>query len=180
VFELAADERIKARMRQLIRKNESMLKEARASDRILTPAEHEKFERNMTELRELELDLHGLPVQDIGDLAKAALPSAPPSEGRDYRSLFLSSGSPLPDGGYESFEEFAEAVRFGRIDERMQRSLQEGVPSDGGFAVPAQFAAYIFNVSLEQEVVRPRANIHPMSSEKKHIPGTVIGDCLFR
>jgi len=50
-----------------------------------------------------------------------------------------------------------------------------GVPSDGGFLVPSEYSSELFNVSLESEVVRPRARIFPMSSGSRKIPTTAIG-----
>ncbi|MHC4277869.1 MAG: phage major capsid protein [Planctomycetota bacterium] len=92
--------------------------------------------------------------------------------GHSYRSLF---GENLNTDGFKSFKEFVEAVASKRSHPAL-RSMVEGIPSDGGFLVPEQFAAEVFDIALESEIVRPRATIHPMISETKKIPATVIGD----
>lgn len=94
-------------------------------------------------------------------------------EGRAYRDMF---GPATDDFGFKSFDEFATHVRLGKLDDRLQRTMVEGTPSDGGFAVPTEYAAEIFDVSLESEIVRPRATIHPMLSNEKVIPAVVLGD----
>ena len=100
------------------------------------------------------------------------------SNPRSYRSLFCSKpdSPPLDRGGWASFGEFARAIQHKLSDERIQRSLQEGIGSDGGFSVPTAFAAEVFDVALEQEIVRPRALIVPMKTDEKKIPATTIGD----
>lgn len=62
------------------------------------------------------------------------------------------------------------------VDPRYSRSLNESIDSEGGFVVPSQFTNEIFNVSLESEVVRPRAKIYSMKSKSRTVPATVIGD----
>jgi len=54
--------------------------------------------------------------------------------------------------------------------------MSETVPSDGGFLVPAETAARIHAVSLENELVMPRCFVQPMRSNEITIPGLSIGD----
>ncbi len=92
--------------------------------------------------------------------------------GPNYRSLF---GENLSNDGFNSFQEFVTAVGSKRSHPNL-RAMKEGVPSDGGFLVPEEFAAQVFDVALESEIVRPRATVHPMVSKTKKIPATTIGD----
>jgi len=55
-------------------------------------------------------------------------------------------------------------------------TMTESVPSDGGFLVPTQQAAQIHAVSLENELVMPRAFVLPMTSNEAKIPAMSIGD----
>jgi HK97 family phage major capsid protein len=105
-------------------------------------------------------------------------PGASPSDNpRSYEAMFgKSAGGLLSPDDWESFNQFAGAVARRVNDDRMNKALNEGIPSDGGFLVPTQFAAEIFNTSLESEVVRPRATVTPMTSNEKKIPGVVLGD----
>ena len=107
------------------------------------------------------------------DLARNRQASNP----RSYRSLFCRSRQdPTPShDGWKDFAEFATAIKLGLNDERVQRSLVEGVPSDGGFAVPSAISAEIFDASLEDEIVRPMALIVPMKTDERKIPATTIG-----
>lgn len=108
-------------------------------------------------------------------------PNAPPhtifdESDRSYKAMFCRKGEALSSGGFTSFDEFYTAVSQRLNDERVTKSLNEGDGSDGGFAVPAEYAAQVFDVALEQELVRPRATVYPMASNQKKISGTVIGD----
>ncbi len=51
----------------------------------------------------------------------------------------------------------------------------EGISSEGGFLVPTETAADIHAVSLENEIVMPRANVVPMLTNDKNFPGMNIG-----
>lgn len=97
-----------------------------------------------------------------------------PEEAKDYRSLFGTRG------GYEWPDKqasFFEAVFSGRHHPGLiTRAMSETVPSDGGYLVPSQLAAQIHAVSLESEIVMPRAFVQPMQSNECKIPAMAIGD----
>ena len=137
--------------------------------------EDNRLRREAQELINSDFNSRSMPdlVWSNSELHENRLPKA---FERTYRAMFCPRGESLDNGEWRNFDEFAIAVRFGRIDERLNRALVEGMPSDGGFAVPTQFAAEIFDVALESEIVRPKATIHPMTSNEKKIPATVIGD----
>jgi len=89
-----------------------------------------------------------------------------------YRSMFPDVS--LSNDGFRNFQEFCEAASAGNHPNL--RSMSEGVPAEGGFMVPTEYVAEILDVSLESEIVRPRARIYPMGSSTKKISGHVIGD----
>ncbi len=93
---------------------------------------------------------------------------------RSYRSLFPESRR--DSGGWANFGEFARQVSLGLVDDRLKRSITEGLGTEGGFTVPSQFTETLFDLSLEDEIVRKKATIFPMTSNERKVPGVVIGD----
>lgn len=71
-------------------------------------------------------------------------------------------------GRFTSFGEFALTVAAGGNDERLIRNatMTTGTGADGGFAVPLQFFGPVLDEALGMEVVRPRANVVPMTSKQ--------------
>lgn len=86
---------------------------------------------------------------------------------RKYRDLF-SGGT--KDGGFGSFRDFLLAVSGKHLDERLVRTMSTNPPSQGGFAVPTEFAREIFDSALELEIIRPRARVYGMTSSELRIP----------
>lgn len=74
--------------------------------------------------------------------------------------------------GWESLGEFVQAASNRLADPRLFAADggNIGVPSEGGFMVPTQFYAELLDLSLESEIVRPRARIVPMRSDKIEAP----------
>lgn len=80
-------------------------------------------------------------------------------------------------GGFKSQGEFFAAVKrhyngdfSERIDSLRKAALNEGTDSQGGVVVPEQWAAPIYNAALEGSVVRSRANIVNMTSDRLNVP----------
>ena len=48
---------------------------------------------------------------------------------------------------------------------------REAAPGAGGFMVPDQWAAQLLDTALENEIVRPRAQLWPMKSQTLKVPG---------
>ena len=96
------------------------------------------------------------------------------NETKSYRDLF---GAQVDNREWtdESIS-FYGAVLGGRHHPALQRAMNEGTPSDGGFAVPVEYARKIHEVSLENEVVMPRATVVPMLSNELNLPAFSIGD----
>lgn len=100
---------------------------------------------------------------------------------KDYRSLFgIRKEQTLDQGGFRDFNEFLSLLHSGRADERLKmvetRAMTIGVPSSGGFVVPEEFAAWLLDQSLENEIIRPRATVWSMISETKKCPGWDMSD----
>ena len=52
-------------------------------------------------------------------------------------------------------------------------TMEEGVPSQGGYLVPVQFGEMLFQAALEESIVRPRARYQPMASNRIEINADV-------
>jgi HK97 family phage major capsid protein len=85
-----------------------------------------------------------------------------------FNNLF---GAPGGRNEFRDIGDFVKAaiLRDGR-DPRLMNAMTEGVGADGGFAVPAQFAADLLNTALESEIIRPRATIVPMFGPTLSMP----------
>jgi HK97 family phage major capsid protein len=78
----------------------------------------------------------------------------------------------LSNDGFNSFNEFLSAWHSApkQFDPRLRMSQGENTPALGGFAVPTEFAAMLMNAALENEIVRPRAQVWEMTSQTRKIP----------
>jgi len=96
-----------------------------------------------------------------------------PAVGRSYRAMF---GEPVKSD-FTNPEDFYRSVASGRYDPRLEkRAFTEGDPSGGGFLVPDEVAAKMMDVSLEGEIVRPRATVWPMKSATLKVPAWAVSD----
>jgi HK97 family phage major capsid protein len=120
--------------------------------------------------------------QDALRQATGGQPVAP-SRGRKYAEMFPSVR--LDAGGFRSSDEFLSAIHGGLADQRLIPAYEPGrlgavntgtVPSDGGFSVPTQFFAQWLDASLENEIVRSRADVRPMTGSDAKAPGWDDGD----
>lgn len=71
------------------------------------------------------------------------------------------------NNNWKSLREFVRCVANNPTDTRLIRNssgMNEGIGPEGGFLVPPQFATVIADTSLETEVVRPRADVFPATS----------------
>ena len=55
-------------------------------------------------------------------------------------------------------------------NERIRNSFGTTVPADGGFLLPEEFRSDILMVVLESSIIRPRATIIPMGTQRTSIP----------
>jgi HK97 family phage major capsid protein len=104
------------------------------------------------------------------------------AEGRSYREMF--PGETLSRGDFKDSEEYIQTVLSNKHDTRLKRvhskkdndsekrdSHSTSVGTDGGFSVPTEISAQWLDSSLPSEVVRPLAQIWPMASSDRMIPG---------
>ena len=96
-----------------------------------------------------------------------------PNGRKDYKALFGNNGYNWPD---KDTNFFAAAFSGRHHPGLIRNSMSETVPSDGGFLVPSEQAERIHAVSLENELVMPRAYVQPMRSNTIKIPAMSIGD----
>lgn len=120
-----------------------------------------------------------LTAKEVGDIAEAEsvidklrleLPATSPLS-LQGSGIQNSSGSSLKNGGFKNFNEFLTVISSGKFDDRIVNTASETLPSGGGFSVPEEFAAWLLDASLEDEIVRPRAQVWPMKSETLKVPG---------
>ncbi len=97
-----------------------------------------------------------------------------PADKKDWKSLFGDRGGVH----WEDKEtNFFSAIFGGRYHPGLIRaSMNESIPSEGGFLVPQEQSAKIHAVSLENEIVQPRCYVQPMQSNSIKIPAMEIGD----
>lgn len=106
------------------------------------------------------------------DRRLAQLQASGPLAGRHYGELFGEPTSAAASG-WKGLNDYLATIHTGRSDERLVQAASMGtyVGSDGGFLVPEQYSAELLDLSLEDEIVRPRARVYPMTTEVRKIAG---------
>lgn len=90
-----------------------------------------------------------------------------PGARRSYSAMFGEPAAASID-----IQEFMSAIHAGTWRPEVEAAIGvEGVGSEGGYLVPGEFAAQMLDLSLEKEIVRPRARIEPMISNTKEVAG---------
>jgi len=90
-----------------------------------------------------------------------------PARGKTYREIFDKKDEGLSSDGYDSFEKWFESVHSGRADSRLKTLEESGDP---GYLVPEQFRAELWDLGLEDSIVRKRATIYPMARNQMNVP----------
>ena len=85
---------------------------------------------------------------------------------RSWREMCRRTGTAFSNDGWREPGEFYSAMVSGQRDSRMKFSQLEGIDSQGGFAVPPEYAAGIMDSALERELIRPGASIYPMRAKE--------------
>jgi HK97 family phage major capsid protein len=97
------------------------------------------------------------------------------TESKTFRNMFKAKnqGARLDNGGFNTFNEFTQAVFSGMADNRLHnlnvKAMSEGIGSDGGFSVPEEFAGMLMDKSLEKQIIKPRATVIPMKSQTRKV-----------
>lgn len=97
-------------------------------------------------------------------------PASRRARGRTYAELF----GPPEASPFVDIDDFVGVVIGGRNDPRltpMAATGLEGTGSDGGFLVPTQYSAELFDEALNESVVLPRADLYPMTSSTRVVAG---------
>jgi HK97 family phage major capsid protein len=140
----------------------------------------------LTEINQQVAKLEKTPIRSIGlngfepektkfsgEYGAKPFTLVPPNGKKDWRSMFGNGGYKWQDKDTN----FWQAAFSGRYHPGLiKNAMTESVPSDGGFLVPGEQAQRIHAVSLENEIVQPRAYVQPMNSNEIKIPAISIGD----
>jgi len=163
---------------------------AKAEDRELTESEAQKVDANLDRIDEIDAEIRrfragcGRPLPGSDPMAGIVRPydpydspnvrpSKPPAIGATYRAMF---GDQLNSGGFDNLEGFLRTVHLGLADHRLMAASTGGGLASGGFLVPTQFSAELLDGAIENEIVRPRARIVPMTTDTRKIAGFDASD----
>jgi HK97 family phage major capsid protein len=115
----------------------------------------------------------GTPTAGFGNLARRK--AAGRVGIKSYDQLF---GRPRGNAGFKSFDEYLGAVKGANqlFDPRLRASMTGDVPSQSGFLVPEEFAAYVLNYALENSICMQRCQVWPMASSVLKVPGVLDTD----
>ncbi|GAI84636.1 unnamed protein product, partial [marine sediment metagenome] len=100
---------------------------------------------------------------------------------KSYNQIFGNEkDATLSDGGFSSLDDYISAVKNMSIspDSRL-KDMSEGVGSEGGFLLPAEFEKRVLDANLEDEIVRPRAMVYGLRKGRGNsltIPATADTD----
>jgi HK97 family phage major capsid protein len=117
------------------------------------------------------------PRSSTGRLTSPGVPGGgspearPLSGGRLFNQMFPDA--PRGRSEFASFGELVLASALNPLDPRLNirnASMSEGVGADGGFAVPMDFYGGLLDAALDLEVIRPRCNVIPITSNTVAIP----------
>ncbi len=159
---------------------------AKKEQRSFTSGEERKYNDLMSEIdrrkdellkaeRDNETEMSGgeQPAALRGAMAWGQNESRTIKNPKTYRSMFYrNEQKSLDKGKFDNWADFAGAIASQRHDPRLQelRFQQGSVGQLGGFSIPSEFGSFLLDAALEDEVIRPRANVHAMQSNEKHIP----------
>lgn len=168
-------EELRGKMLDTIDMAKGMIATANQEERSMTTEEKQKHDAYMAEIRSLEQEIEEETRLQNADAETVRAKHTPKTgTGMSYRSLFYprEAQPSLSRGGFENVGEFLQVVNSERFDPRLAelRFQQGGVGALGGFSVPEEFGAWFLDSSIEDEIIRPRANVHPMQSNVKHVP----------
>lgn len=87
---------------------------------------------------------------------------------KSYDQIFGNEkGATLSDGGFNSLDDYIMAIKNRNISPDVRlRDMSEGVGSEGGFLLPSAFEKRVLDANLEDEIVRPRAQVFGLGRGK--------------
>jgi len=100
---------------------------------------------------------------------------------KSYNQIFGNEkDATLSDGGFDSLDDYILAVKNMSISPDVRlRDMSEGVGSEGGFLLPAEYEKRVLDANLEDEIVRPRAMVYGLRKGRGNsltIPATADTD----
>ena len=100
---------------------------------------------------------------------------------KSYNQIFGNEkDATLSDGGFNSLDDYILAVKNMNISPDVRlRDMSEGVGSEGGFLLPAELEKKVLDANLEDEIVRPRAQVYGLRKGRGNsltIPATADTD----
>lgn len=182
---------LRQRKIDLAEKNRALLDRAKAEGREFSASEASTFDANIAGLHRIEADI--VEAERARETELRTTPESwiagngtgqwravenqnfkPGVRPKRYAEMF---GAATPSG-FANLGEYLRAVHFsGQVfDPRLKAAASEGVPSDGGFLVPTEFSQQIIDQALEDEIVRPRAFVWPMTSDTRKVPAISDND----
>lgn len=169
----------------IVREAKNLMAQATTSDRDLTQREQARYDALISKLDGINAEIEAeraeieaernAPVAMVVDRATGMMVDVErpaTGVGRTFSSMFPSARRSTD--GFNGLGEYLSLLNMGLNDQRLVAAAaggSEGVGTDGGFMVPTEFAARALDGSLENEVVRPRANVVAMESNIKHVAG---------
>jgi len=100
---------------------------------------------------------------------------------KSYNQIFGNEkDATLSDGGFSDLDDYILAVKNMNISPDVRlRDMSEGVGSEGGFLLPAELEKKVLDANLEDEIVRPRAQVYGLRKGRGNsltIPATADTD----
>lgn len=94
-----------------------------------------------------------------------------PGQPKTYKNLF--GDGQLSNNGFKDFNDYLFALK-NRDTKRLMNAgsgMSEGVPSEGGFLVPSQFAGLFLDKTFEESIILPGCYAYPMTTKTLTVPG---------
>ena len=168
-------EQMKRNRQKVIREAREIVNKAGNEKRNLSTWEQDKYDDLMDEVKSMDEEINEEERSQQEEMKNSAPRKGTASIGPEYRNVFKMGDGTLDKGNFESFGDFLKSVESGRSDPRLEKldtrnALNTGVGAEGGFTVPTEYASFLVDGSLEEEVIRPRANVFPMTSMQRKVP----------
>lgn len=158
---------------ELVAEASRILATAEAAGRALSTEEAARDDQIYTRLMAIAPELAAIEAEREAQRATpgGGVMTRPdgPARSPKYTDMFPQAATDR--GGFKDFGEYALVVHNGLYHPQIGALMQGGDGTGTGYLIPPQFAAELLDRSLEDEVVRPRARIEPMTSDTKVIAG---------
>ncbi|MBF3951911.1 phage major capsid protein [Burkholderia pseudomallei] len=165
------------RKAKLVAEMRTLVTASEATEGVMTEEQTAQFEQLRTQVEALNGQIEREELIAANEVASGV------QIADDARIEVSDNRAADPRRGWQSFGEFAQAVRAGaargggRLDERLM--IGAAVPStfgneaggqDGGFLVPPEFSTTIFTLSLEEDALLPMTDGTPIGGNSMVFP----------